>query len=125
MSNRCPIGVQVETEYLHTQSRPNREQFAFAYHITIRNDGDTGVKLLTRHWLIFDGDKHREEVQGEGVVGEQPYILPGNSYSYTSGCILTTPVGCMQGSYRMVDDHGEEFDAPVALFSLQVPGVVN
>ncbi|CAM3543274.1 Co2+/Mg2+ efflux protein ApaG [Parendozoicomonas haliclonae] len=125
MLYRCPIEVTVETEYLSAQSQPDKQQFAFAYHITIHNRGQIGAQLLSRHWFIINGDHQQEEVQGEGVVGQQPHISPGSSYSYTSGCILATPVGCMTGSYRMVNDEGEEFETPIPLFSLQVPGVVN
>ncbi|WP_281647568.1 Co2+/Mg2+ efflux protein ApaG [Parendozoicomonas sp. Alg238-R29] len=125
MENHRLIDVHVETEFLPERSSPAKKQYAFAYHITVSNKGDQGAKLLTRHWFIIDGDKHQQEVQGDGVIGQQPHILPGDSYSYSSGCILSTPVGCMHGSYQMLDDTGEFFDARIPLFSLQVPGSVN
>ena len=125
MQSRRLIEVTVEAEYLEKQSRPAKSQFAFAYHVTIHNHGDSGAKLLSRHWIIVDGDQLQEEVRGEGVVGEQPHLIPGSSYSYTSSCILSTPVGCMRGSYQMLDDSGELFDAQIPLFSLRVPSIVN
>ncbi len=125
MQSRRLIEIRVEAEYLQEQSRPAKDQYAFAYHITILNNGDIGARLLSRNWVIVDGDQHQENVQGDGVVGQQPHILPGASYSYSSGCILATPVGCMKGSYTMLDDSGELFDARIPLFSLRVPGAVN
>ncbi len=120
-----PIRVEIETEYLESQSRPANKQFAFAYHITIKNNGDRSAQLLSRHWIIVDGDQKKQNIQGDGVVGQQPNIPPGGSYSYTSSCILPTPVGCMQGSYLMLGEEGEQFRAEIPLFSLQVPGIVN
>ena len=125
MESHRLIDIQVETEFLPERSNAAKKQFVFAYHITITNKGDFGAKLLTRHWYITDGDQKQQEVQGDGVVGQQPHIMPGSSYSYSSGCILDTPVGCMQGSYQMLEDTGEFFDARIPLFSLRVPAAVN
>ena len=125
MDSHRLIDVHVETEFLPERSNPAKNQFSFAYHITIANRGTLGAKLLTRHWYIVDGDQKLQEVQGDGVVGQQPHILPGASYSYSSGCILSTPVGCMHGSYQMLDDTGEFFDVRIPLFSLRVPHAVN
>ena len=120
-----PISIQVETQYIEPQSCPAENRYAFAYTITIRNHGLEPVKLLTRHWLITDGNAKVQEVHGEGVVGEQPVIRPGHHYSYTSGALLETAVGTMEGSYQMLTDSGDHFDAPIPRFSLKHPGSVH
>jgi ApaG protein len=97
----------------------------FSYTITIRNEGQVAARLMTRHWIITDANGKVQEVQGEGVVGEQPYLKPGQGFRYSSGAILETPVGSMQGSYRMVADGGEVFDAPIAPFTLAMPGMLH
>jgi ApaG protein len=97
----------------------------FSYTITIRNEGSAPARLLTRHWVITDANGKVQEVAGEGVVGEQPHLLPGQGFRYSSGTILETPVGAMQGSYRMVADDGQQFDAPIAPFTLAMPGLLN
>ena len=97
----------------------------FAYTITIRNEGQVAARLMTRHWIITDANGKVQEVQGEGVVGEQPYLKPGQGFRYSSGAILETPVGVMQGSYRMVADGGEVFDAPIAPLTLAMPGMLH
>ena len=97
----------------------------FAYTITIRNEGPIAAKLLTRHWIITDANGKVQEVEGEGVVGEQPYLKPGQGFRYSSGAILETPVGVMQGRYRMVADGGDVFDAPIAPFTLAMPGMLH
>ena len=125
VDNQSRVKVTVNTEYLPAHSDPAKANYAFAYHITIHNRGDEGVRLLSRHWLITDGNQQLQEVRGEGVVGQQPHIPAGESYSYSSGCLLTTPVGCMEGSYHMETDDGHFFDIPIPLFSLSVPGTVN
>ncbi len=125
MGNQSRVEVQVRTEYLPSHSDPDKENYAFAYHITIRNRSDCGIRLLSRHWYITDGNKHQQEVQGDGVIGQQPHIPSGESYAYSSGCLLATPVGCMEGSYQMETDDGRRFDATIPLFSLRVPGAVN
>ena len=115
------INVDVHSAYIEEQSNPEAERYVFAYTITIRNDGQIPAKLLTRHWIITDGDGEEQQVRGEGVVGEQPHLQPGQTFRYTSGAILETPVGSMQGSYAMLADDGTGFDAPIAAFTLSVP----
>ncbi len=97
----------------------------FAYTITIRNEGTKPARLVTRHWLITDANGKVQEVVGDGVVGEQPHLQPGQGFRYSSGAILETPVGAMQGKYHMVADDGEQFDAPIAPFRLAMPGVLH
>ena len=119
------IRVSVETSYLPEQSDPAGERYVFAYTITIQNDGAQGAKLLRRHWIITDANGKVQEVNGEGVVGEQPHLAPGQGYRYSSGMIIETPVGTMQGSYQMQTDAGARFDAPIAPFRLAMPGILN
>ncbi|HEX7046718.1 MAG TPA: Co2+/Mg2+ efflux protein ApaG [Gammaproteobacteria bacterium] len=119
------ILVKVETDYIAAQSDPENRRYVFSYTINIENTGDIAAKLLTRHWLITDADGHRQEVRGEGVIGEQPHLQPGESFCYTSGAILETPVGSMEGSYQMMADDGHPFDAPIAPFSLAMPGLMH
>jgi ApaG protein len=119
------ISVQVETTYLEDQSAPQAQRFVFGYTITIRNDGAVTAKLLTRHWIITDADGHQQEVRGEGVVGEQPRLKPGQGFRYSSGAVLQTPVGAMQGSYQMIGDDGLQFEAPIPPFRLAMPGLLN
>lgn len=113
--------VKVQTSYIPEQSDPENNRYAFAYTITILNEGSIPAQLLTRHWIITDADGHTQEVRGEGVVGEQPYLRPGEGFQYTSGTLLDTPVGSMQGSYQMVADDGYEFECPIAPFTLAIP----
>jgi ApaG protein len=115
------IRVRVKSMYLPDQSSPREERYVFAYTITISNEGVRAAQLRTRHWIITDGHGGIEEVRGEGVVGEQPKLGPGQSFQYTSGCVLTTPVGTMQGTYRFWRDDGSYFDAEIATFSLASP----
>ena len=119
------IRVDVVTSYVEEQSNPGDGRFVFSYTITIRNEGDVPAKLLTRHWIITDANGKVQEVNGEGVVGEQPYLQPGEGFRYSSGAIIETPVGAMQGSYRMVADDGQHFDAPIAPFRLAMPGLLH
>jgi ApaG protein len=119
------ITVKVKTEYLLQQSKPDEAQFAFAYHITIHNQSDIAAQLLGRHWIITDANESKQEVRGAGVVGEQPMIGPGQSYKYSSGVMLDTPIGTMQGCYKMRDDEGCEFDATIEPFLLSTPPAVN
>ena len=119
------IRVDVDTSYLEDQSDPKERRYVFSYTITIRNEGQVAARLMTRHWIITDANGKVQEVQGEGVVGEQPYLKPGQGFRYSSGAILETPVGVMQGSYRMVADGGEVFDAPIAPFTLAMPGMLH
>ena len=119
------IAVNVDTRYLEDQSDPGESRYVFAYTITIRNRGKVPAKLLGRHWVITDANGKVQEVRGEGVVGEQPHLQPGQGFRYSSGAILETPVGSMQGRYRMLADDGEQFDAPIAPFRLAMPGVLH
>ena len=117
--------ISTRVEYLPDQSDPAEPSFAFAYTITIRNVGEIGATLLRRHWLITDADGHEEVVDGEGVIGHQPTLGPGEVFEYTSGAVLRTPIGAMQGHYSMHAEDGTEFDAPIPVFGLGVPGVLN
>lgn len=119
------IRVEVQTSYLADQSDPREPRFAFAYTITIRNEGQMPARLLTRHWIITDANGKVQEVRGEGVVGEQPYLKPGQGFRYSSAAILETPVGAMQGSYHMLADDGRRFETPIAPFRLAMPGVLQ
>ena len=119
------IRVQVRSHYLPEQSEPSIGRYVFAYSITISNEGTRTAQLRTRHWVITDARGGVEEVRGDGVVGEQPRLSPGESFHYTSGCILTTPVGTMHGTYRMWCDDGSYFDAVIAPFSLASPRIAQ
>ncbi|MDJ0740236.1 MAG: Co2+/Mg2+ efflux protein ApaG [Gammaproteobacteria bacterium] len=119
------IEVGVETAYIDDQSDPASDRYVFAYTITISNAGSLPAKLLNRHWLITDANGKIQEVRGEGVVGEQPYLRPGEEFRYTSGTVLETPVGTMEGEYEMIDDDGTAFLAPIDRFSLSVPRVLH
>lgn len=119
------IDVTVQTQFLREQSDPAQFHFAFGYTITISNHGKFPARLLTRHWIITDANGEVQEVHGDGVVGEQPLIQPGHSYQYSSGAILPTPVGSMQGTYTMISDQGDFFDATISPFRLAMPELVN
>jgi ApaG protein len=119
------IEITVRTTYLPSQSAPEQNRYVFAYTVTITNAGSVPARLLARHWIITDSNNQTREVRGEGVVGEQPYLLPGMSYEYTSGTILETPVGVMRGSYQMRADDGTEFDAEIPPFTLSTPRVLH
>ena len=123
--SRYDIAVRVRTTYLAEQSDPDNGRYAFAYTVTITNKGSVGAKLVSRHWIITDADNKVQEVKGAGVVGEQPFLKPGESFEYTSGTALATPVGAMQGSYQMVAEDGANFDAPIAPFTLSMPRVLH
>lgn len=115
----------MQPEYMPDRSDPGAGTFLFAYHITIQNEGDEPVKLLSRHWIITDGTGKQEQVRGPGVVGEQPHLQPGEGFRYTSACPLPTPVGSMQGSFQMLTDGGEAFDAEIQPFTLASPGTLH
>jgi ApaG protein len=119
------VRVAVRSKFDPSRSRPQRNQWFFLYTVTITNEGSDTVQLLTRHWIITDGEGKVEEVRGPGVVGEQPVLAPGESFEYTSGCPLTTPLGTMHGTYQMVSESGEEFDAEIAPFTLSEPYTVH
>ncbi len=117
--------VEVETRYIPEQSDPQQHRYVFSYTITIRNMGDVAAKLLTRHWIITNADGKEEEVKGKGVVGEQPHLQPGDGFQYSSGTIIETPVGSMHGSYQMLADDGEKFEAVIAPFTLSMPHTLH
>jgi ApaG protein len=119
------ISIEVTTDYIDDQSEPDVDRYVFAYTITIANSGNIPAKLLSRHWIITDANGKIQEVTGDGVVGEQPKLNPGEKFSYSSGAVLETPVGAMQGSYRMEAENGTSFDAPIPPFTLAVPGVLH
>ncbi len=116
-------GVQIIVTplYLASESRPEEGQFIWAYHVRIENKREDAVQLLTRHWVITDAAGRTQEVKGDGVIGEQPTILPGVAHEYASGTHLPTSSGIMAGSYGMVDEHGELFDVTIPTFSLDSP----
>ena len=120
-----PIKVSVETFYVEGQSEPEQDKYVFAYSITIKNHSLCSAKLLSRYWLITDANGKEVEVQGEGVVGETPTIAPGESYKYTSGAVLDTPVGTMQCHYTMRNEFGTEFEAPIEVFRLARPNILH
>src|SRR6202035_2508439 len=119
------IRIEVETNYLDEQSEPKDRRYVFSYTITIRNEGLVAARLLTRHWVITDANGKVQEVRGDGVVGEQPYLKPGQGFRYSSGAVIETPVGSMQGSYQMLSDDGAHFDAAIEPFRLAMPGILQ
>ena len=119
------IDVQVETRFVPDQSKPHDNRYVFAYTVTLHNAGDVPARLLTRHWVITDANGKVEEVRGEGVVGEQPWLRPGDRYQYSSGAVLDTVVGTMRGSYQMLADDGTRFDAPIPPFTLSIPRTLH
>jgi ApaG protein len=125
MNRPYDIAVQVVTRFLDEQSVPDDNRFVFAYTITIRNSGRVPARLLTRHWIITDANGKVQEVRGDGVVGEQPWMRPGEDFEYTSGAVLETAVGVMRGSYQMLADDGTHFDAPIPPFTLSVPRTLH
>ncbi len=119
------IGVNAAPNYLVEQSDPNAERYVFAYTITIENTGTVAAQLISRHWVITDGNSNVQEVRGLGVVGEQPLLQPGEKYEYTSGCQLETPVGVMRGKYQMMAEDGTAFEAEIPPFTLTIPRVLH
>ncbi|MBE8189292.1 MAG: Co2+/Mg2+ efflux protein ApaG [Candidatus Thioglobus sp.] len=115
------IKIEIRVLYLENQSNIAQSQYAFAYTITITNQGEIGAQLLARHWLIMDENGHIEEVLGEGVVGQKPHLLPGESFQYSSGALIKTPTGSMKGTYGMISDEGERFEALIPEFVLSEP----
>ncbi|HUX91753.1 MAG TPA: Co2+/Mg2+ efflux protein ApaG [Gallionellaceae bacterium] len=124
-NNASKIQIVAQVKYLAEQSDEADNRFVFSYTITLTNNGDSTVQLLSRHWIITDANNQVQEVRGQGVVGEQPVIKPGQSFGYTSGTVLSTPVGTMTGSYQMVVEDGAKFDAPIPQFVLSVPRVLH
>jgi len=125
MTDEYLIDIDVATRYLDDQSAPDEDRYVFAYTIQIRNAGKFPARLLARHWVITDANGKVEEVQGEGVVGEQPWLRPGEAFEYTSGAVLETGLGTMQGSYEMLADDGTSFEAPIPAFTLAIPRTLH
>jgi ApaG protein len=119
------VRVEVESQYAPERSQPFQNHWFFHYTVRISNEGDETVQLLSRHWIITDGNGHVEEVRGAGVVGEQPVLTPGESFEYTSGCQLKTSTGTMRGTYQMVTEEGSHFDVEIAPFALAEPYTVH
>ena len=119
------IAIEAIAEFLAEQSDPADDRYVFAYRITIRNQGRQPAQLISRHWIITDGNGAVEEVRGIGVIGEQPLLQPGESFQYQSGCVLKTPVGTMEGSYQMSREDGERFDAAIPPFVLAMPRALH
>lgn len=119
------INVSVKCTYIPEQSRPEQNRYVYAYTITISNHGERPAQLISRHWLITDANDDLQEVKGDGVVGDQPRLKPGEDYTYTSGAVLATPTGTMQGSYQMRTDDSETFDTAIPLFALVPPQAIH
>ena len=124
-SKKYAFEVSVETAYLLDQSSPDDNKFAFSYTVTIANIGNISAQLISRHWIITDANNHVQEIKGLGVVGAQPLLQPGQQFEYTSGTLLATPVGAMRGTYKIVAEDGNFFDAVIEPFTLAVPRVLN
>ena len=127
MSNAITNGIRVSvsSNYIPAQSAPKAHRYVFAYTVRIANEGTEAAQLKSRHWIITDGNGKVEHVRGPGVVGEQPMLRPGEHFEYTSGCVLETPRGSMEGTYQMVRADGTEFDATIAPFALMLPYSLN
>ncbi|MGA7179147.1 MAG: Co2+/Mg2+ efflux protein ApaG [Thiobacillaceae bacterium] len=123
--NKYDINIKVRTAYIPEQSDPASDRYVFAYTVTIENSGTVAAQLISRHWIITDADNRVQEVKGLGVVGEQPFLRPGESFEYTSGTSMGTPVGAMRGTYQMVAEDGQKFDAEIAEFTLSMPRVLH
>ena len=124
-TKRHEIAVMTKSTYLADQSDPSKNQYVFSYTITVTNTGDVAAQLISRHWYITDGDHRVQEVKGLGVVGQQPVLKPGESFEYTSGASIPTPVGTMKGSYQMVGEDGTTFEAAIPAFTLSVPRTLH
>lgn len=122
---RYEFAVAVETAFIAEQSDEAQNRYVFSYTITIRNVGSIAAQLISRHWIIKDANDHVQEVRGLGVVGEQPFLRPGEQFQYTSGCVLATPVGSMEGSYQLVAEDGTQFDSAISPFRLNMPRVLH
>ncbi|MDD3352480.1 Co2+/Mg2+ efflux protein ApaG [Zoogloea sp.] len=119
------IEVRAVAQFIEEQSHIEADRYAFAYRITLLNTGDVTAQLLGRHWIISDAQGHIQEVEGSGVVGQQPVLRPGESFEYTSGCTIATPVGTMKGSYQFVNEDGRPFDVPIPEFTLAMPRILH
>ena len=124
-NNANKINIEILPTYIAEQSDPSSDHYVFSYTVTIRNEGKKSARLLTRHWVITDGDGQVQEVRGDGVIGEQPHLSPGEDFKYTSGTFMNTPVGTMRGSYQMITDSGETFEAEIPNFTLAVPNTLH
>jgi ApaG protein len=124
-SKKYQIRITAQPQFLAEQSDPAAERYVFAYTITIENTGTVAAQLISRHWIITDGNSQIQEVRGLGVIGEQPLLQPGEQFAYTSGCQLDTPVGTMRGSYQMTADDGTQFEAAIDEFTLSIPRVLH
>ena len=124
-TKKYEITVAAHATYVAEQSDPSRDQYVFAYRIKVTNTGTVAAQLMSRHWIITDGEHRVQEVKGAGVIGQQPLLKPGQSFEYTSGTQIATPVGTMRGSYQMVAEDGRAFDAPIPSFTLSVPRVLH
>ncbi len=125
MSEKNKILVEVQPRYIAEQSKPSEHKYVFAYTIRISNVGTIAAKLLSRHWLITDANGKVEEVRGEGVIGEKPYLKPGEAFTYTSGALIATDVGVMEGKYTMLSESGENFEIPIPQFTLSIPRILH
>jgi ApaG protein len=125
MNEKNKILVEAMPQFIAAQSVPDQDRYVFAYTITITNAGSVPAKLLSRHWLITDANGKIQEVRGDGVIGEQPYIKPGEFFRYTSGAMIETPVGTMQGHYLMRSDEGDDFNATIPQFTLSIPRTLH
>lgn len=124
-TKKYDISVKVQTHYIPEQSDENAARYVFAYEVTIVNTGTVTAQLLSRHWIVTDGNSDVQEIRGMGVVGEQPTLRPGQSFQYVSGTAIASPVGTMEGSYQFMAEDGQSFDAPIASFVLSVPRVLH
>jgi ApaG protein len=124
-SKKYNINISVRTAYIPEQSDPNSDRYVFAYTVVIANEGTEAAQLISRHWVITDAENQTQEVRGLGVVGEQPFLRPGETFEYTSGTSLATPVGTMRGTYQMVSEDGQKFDAEIPEFTLTMPRVLH
>jgi ApaG protein len=125
MNAKNKILVEAMPQFIEARSAPDQGRYVFAYTITITNLGEITAKLLSRHWLITDSNGKIQEVRGEGVIGEQPFIKPGEFFRYTSGAMIETPVGTMQGQYLMCSEDGDNFSAPIPKFTLSIPRTLH
>ena len=125
ISKKYQIDVTALPQYVSDQSDPDAERYIFAYTITLENVGTVAAQLISRHWIITDGNSNVQEVRGLGVIGEQPLLRPGEKYEYTSGCQLDTPVGIMRGTYQMMAEDGTAFEAEIPAFTLAIPRVLH
>ena len=125
MTTKNKILVEATPFFIAEQSAPEKDRYVFAYTITITNEGTVPAQLLNRHWLITDSNGKIQEGRGDGVIGEQPYLKPGEKFRYTSGAVLETPVGTMQGQYTMHPDEGDNFNATIPQFTLSIPRTLH